>query len=193
MNSMRIALLGLTLVLNSIASAEPASTVHLSIENDAIEGKIVQDRFAIEAHQPLMGEALPNRIEISVGEGPANSVRATPVTGSFSLAQQPESSSGVLVIVGAKLQPEKGIADQQHFKSLEKPVIEKHQGEVLISLATQPSPQWPFDIVELVSFPSLEHYQSLMNDPAYAPDTPMGQAMMTTYTQDLNVAVATLK
>ncbi len=193
MNTMRIILFGLTFIISNMASAEIPPAVHLTIEDSSYSEGSIQDPITIEASQSLMGNELPNRMEISVAKGTVDSILATPLAGTISLVQQQTKSAGVLVVVGAKLHPEKDVADQRHFKSLERPVIEKHQGEVLISLATSPSSQWPFDIVELVSFPSLEHYQRLMNDPAYAPDTALGQAMMTTYTQDLSVAVATIE
>ena len=89
--------------------------------------------------------------------------------------------------------PHTAWSDHARFRALESPLIKRHRGKVLLSLSTKPTSDWPFHILELVSFPSIEHYQALMVDPDYAPETPIGNAMATTYTPDLNVVTAKLK
>src|SRR5690606_36729423 len=132
MNTMRIILLGLTFIIGNMAAAETPSSVHLIIEDSSYSEGSIQDPITMEASQALMGNELPNRMEMSVAKGAVDSVLATPLAGTISLVQQQTKSAGVLVVVGAKLHPEKDVADQRHSKSLERPVIEKHQGEVLI-------------------------------------------------------------
>tara|TARA_A200000159_G_scaffold159823_1_gene178987 strand:+ start:906 stop:1445 length:540 start_codon:yes stop_codon:yes gene_type:complete len=172
-------------------TADESVTVRLAIVPSGTE--VAQEGVIIEKQMPLSGNALPSRIELSSGAYNADLIQAIPIEGSISEVRKTADSGGLVAVVGAKLLPSKDLSDHARFRALESPLIKRHRGKVLLSLSTKPTSDWPFHILELVSFPSIEHYQALMVDPDYAPETPIGNAMATTYTPDLNVVTAKLK
>ncbi|MAM88842.1 MAG: hypothetical protein CME36_16175 [unclassified Hahellaceae] len=187
-------LAGLSTLNVSQVVAEPVKPLIIDVDTKSVSGK--QQELTFVSTKALFGEGIPQNLKLNFASGDQSAeslVQVSLIDNTLSPRLLDGTSQGVLVLVGASLQAGKGLADQKAFKMLERPLIDRYRGEVLLSIAAARSAEWPFDTFEVVSFPTLEHYLALMSDPEFAPEQPLGKLAMQTYTPDLRVSLGEIQ
>ncbi|MDR7088567.1 hypothetical protein [Cellvibrio fibrivorans] len=165
--------------LSPLAADQEALDIHIKYLDLASE-------ISLKPIAPMSELQIP---QVMIRPAPATaSLTALNLNATASQSDLDKLSSGVVIAVAAKLKQGRGLSDQLDFKSLEAPIIRKHNGTVIVSAGLADSTDSPFDILEVIHFPNQESFERLMNDEAYAPGKKLGDLMSKTYEKDVAIA-----